>query len=231
MWQARFYESLPRLVCEYPKARWIFLTLTVRNCEIAELRKTIQHMNQSWMRLTKRKEFKIVTGWVRTTEVTRGDDDSAHPHFHVLAMVPPSYFGVGYVSHARWTELWRSCLGVSYTPIVNVKVVRPKLHEQDKIQHAVNTIEALQAAVQETLKYSVKPSDMTGGDDDGEWFLELTRQTHKLRFISTGGALKNVLKINQESDQDLCLVDSHEPGSDSIPIQFVWEAFIRKYHR
>ncbi|KEM81862.1 replication family protein, partial [Escherichia coli 7-233-03_S3_C1] len=39
----------------------------------------------------------------------------------------------------------------------------------------------------ETLKYSVKPEDMA---NDPEWFLELTRQLHKRRFISTGGALK-----------------------------------------
>jgi len=37
MWQARFYQSLPKLVEEHPKARWMFLTLTVRNCPIDEL--------------------------------------------------------------------------------------------------------------------------------------------------------------------------------------------------
>ncbi|STR51384.1 Uncharacterised protein [Klebsiella oxytoca] len=30
MWQARFYQSLPRIVADYPDARWMFLTLTVR---------------------------------------------------------------------------------------------------------------------------------------------------------------------------------------------------------
>ncbi|WP_164045311.1 protein rep, partial [Serratia marcescens] len=28
MWQARFYQSLPKIVAEYPGARWLFLTLT-----------------------------------------------------------------------------------------------------------------------------------------------------------------------------------------------------------
>ena len=40
MWQARFYQSLPKLVTEHPKARWLFLTLTVRNCPITELGET-----------------------------------------------------------------------------------------------------------------------------------------------------------------------------------------------
>ncbi|MDI5349339.1 protein rep [Salmonella enterica subsp. enterica serovar Kentucky] len=31
---------------------------------------------------------------------------------------------------------------------------------------------------------------------DPEWFLELTRQTHKRRFVATGGALKDVHNDN-----------------------------------
>ena len=58
MWQARFYQSLPTIVQEHPKARWLFLTLTVRNMPVCELRDALQHMNKSWQRLIKRKEFK-----------------------------------------------------------------------------------------------------------------------------------------------------------------------------
>ncbi|MDI8083623.1 protein rep, partial [Salmonella enterica subsp. enterica serovar Kentucky] len=47
-----------------------------------------------------------------------------------------------------------------------------------------------------------KPADMVA---DPEWFLELTRQTHKRRFVATGGALKDVLKLEQETDQDMYL--------------------------
>ncbi|MBE3060196.1 protein rep, partial [Klebsiella pneumoniae] len=41
MWQARFYPSLPRIVAGYPGSRWMFLTLTVRNCAIEELGETL----------------------------------------------------------------------------------------------------------------------------------------------------------------------------------------------
>ena len=51
MWQARFYQSLPVIVQEHPKARWLFLTLTVRNMPVCELRDALQHMNKSWQRL------------------------------------------------------------------------------------------------------------------------------------------------------------------------------------
>ena len=41
MWQARFYQSLPKIVQEHPKARWLFLTVTVRNCAIGDLADTL----------------------------------------------------------------------------------------------------------------------------------------------------------------------------------------------
>ena len=102
MWQARFYQSLPRIVADYPDARWMFLTLTVRNCAIGELGDTLSRMNTAFQRLKDRKEFRPVQGWIRTTEVTRGSDGSAHPHFHTLMMVPPGMLnGKSYVKHAR----------------------------------------------------------------------------------------------------------------------------------
>ena len=58
MWQARFYQFLPKLVTEHPKARWLFLTLTVRNCPVTELGDTLTAMNAAWQRLKDRKEFR-----------------------------------------------------------------------------------------------------------------------------------------------------------------------------
>ncbi|MCE4093435.1 protein rep, partial [Klebsiella pneumoniae] len=81
----------------YPDSRWMFLTLTVRNCAIGELGDTLSRMNTAFQRLKDRK----VQGWIRTTEVTRGSDGSAHPHFHTLMMVPPGMLnGKSYVKHA-----------------------------------------------------------------------------------------------------------------------------------
>ncbi|TSF73088.1 replication protein, partial [Salmonella enterica subsp. enterica serovar Hadar] len=76
-----FYQSLPRIVADYPDARWMFLTLTVRNCAIGELGAMLNRMNAAFQRMKVRKEFLPVQGWIRTTEVTRGSDGSAHPHF------------------------------------------------------------------------------------------------------------------------------------------------------
>jgi hypothetical protein len=39
MWKARFYKALPDIEKQYKSARWMFLTLTVENCEITEVKK------------------------------------------------------------------------------------------------------------------------------------------------------------------------------------------------
>jgi len=219
LWQARFLKALPSIEQNYPSARWLFLTLTVRNCKLTDLRRTIQDMNKAWNRFVQRKEFDVVQGWIRTTEVTRGRDDSSHPHFHVLMMVKPSYFGKSYITQSRWTELWQECARLDYKPIVNVKAVKPKL--------GLGSIDQtpLRRAVSETLKYSVKPQDMR---DD--WLIQLTQQVHHLRFIASGGVLKNVLREGEETESDLLLADDPSATDASEPdVYFRWHRTIRRY--
>lgn len=224
MWQARFYQALPKIIADYPSSRWLFLTLTVRNCAIGELGHTLTTMNAAFKRLEKRKELSPLQGWIRATEVTRGKDGSAHPHFHCLLMVPPSWFTRDYVKQSRWVELWRDCLRVNYEPNIDIRAVKTKTGEA-----VANVAEQLQSSVAETLKYSVKPEDMA---DDPEWFLELTRQLHKRRFISTGGVLKDVLKLEQESNEDLVIADDVGDGTDDgLRIAFAWHRDVRRFKR
>lgn len=220
MWQARFYAALPDLVLAYPKGQWIFVTLTVKNCPISELRSTITAMNQAWHRLIMRKPFSAITGWVRTTEVTRGKDGSAHPHFHALMQVQANYFTKNYITQAQWTELWQESMRLDYTPVVDVRGIRPKPGQEAR--------DALQSAISETLKYSVKPSDLT---DDRDWMLEMTRQVHKLRFIASGGSLKDVLKEGEETDEDLALAGEKTGKDDGKRTAFAWDRPVKKYRR
>ena len=220
MWQARFLKALPSIEQAHPTARWLFITLTVRNCMVTDLRRTIQDMNKAWHRLVQRKEFDVVQGWIRTTEVTRGRDDSAHPHFHVLMMVKPSYFGKSYITQKRWTELWQESARLDYTPIVHVQAVKTKSRLSSLSELP------LHRAIAETLKYAVKPSDM---HDD--WLIELTRQVYHLRFIASGGVLKNVLREGEEKEEDLLLADDPDGSSDASEpdVYFRWNRTIRRY--
>ncbi|MDI5823366.1 protein rep, partial [Salmonella enterica subsp. enterica serovar Kentucky] len=49
---------LRRRNIDAPDARWMFVTLTVRNCDIADLGETLTAMNAAFQRMKDRKEFK-----------------------------------------------------------------------------------------------------------------------------------------------------------------------------
>jgi plasmid rolling circle replication initiator protein Rep len=132
MWIGRFYHAFPRIYADHPDWRYVLLTLTVRNCPVLDLRKTVQAMNAAWKRLTERKAWPA-DGFVRSLEITRADDGSAHPHFHCLLALPPSYFaGRNYLSAAKWATLWQEALRIDYTPICDVRVVKAKDYSKSR---------------------------------------------------------------------------------------------------
>lgn len=203
-WKARAFKDLPRLIQDFPKDRWLFLTLTVKNCPLDELKKTLNHMNQSFIRLTRLKAW-CVRGWIRSAEVIRGKDGLAHPHFHCLLMVPASYFsGAKYLSHQKWMQLWRQSLRVDYDPIVNIK----KLKQADEPLSAVS----------EVLKYQTKASDLIA---DAEWLYELTKQLHGTRAIALGGIIATYMQSPEQQDEADEAAQSHETKDPNISY-FAW---------
>ena len=52
MWKAKAYKVLPQIVRDYPSHRWLFLTLTLKNCLITDLRQQLQAMNRAFQRLS-----------------------------------------------------------------------------------------------------------------------------------------------------------------------------------
>lgn len=212
MWKAKAYKVLPQVVTDYPKYRWLFITLTVRNCKISELRENLVEINKAFKRLTELKAWPG-KGWVKSIEVTKGKDGiSAHPHLHILAMVQPSYFSHGYLSQARWVSLWQQCLRINYQPVMDVRAVA-KHHDPKKL-------------IPEILKYQVKESDLLG---DREWFLELTRQLHKTRAIAVGGILRHYMRELEEKNQDLIGENEETDEVEGSSLSFRWDRRLHKY--
>jgi len=130
-----------------------------------------------------------------------------------------SYFKYGYLKTNNWAELWGDCLNVNYIPVVDVRMVKPK-KGSDK--------SAIAEAVAETLKYAVKPADMIS---DPEWFKELTRQVNKLRFISTGGILKDLFKEETTDEELLLLSDEEETDKELRILNYNWFKNEKNYKR
>lgn len=228
-WKARFIKALPSLIVDYPKARYVFLTLTVRNCELVELNQTLAWMNKSWQRLSERKEFPGI-GWVKSVEVTRNPENrTAHPHFHVLMMVQAGYFkGDNYIKQERWRELWMEALRVDYLPSVHVRAVRSRPSKASIVGDtgAVDITDSVVVGILETLKYGVKVADLIS---DPDWLHELTRQLHKTRAVAVGGVFKRY--IREREPEDLIGEDeSLDPLiDDSVLLYFDWVEWVRRY--
>jgi plasmid rolling circle replication initiator protein Rep len=213
-WKARASEILPRVVNDYPKHRWLFLTLTVRNCQITELREALGSMNRGFKRLTERKVFPAV-GWIRSVEVTRNKKNgSAHPHFHCLLMVPSSYFsGQGYLSQAKWVELWQQSARLDYKPVLDVQAIRRDIPPT--------------ALIPEVLKYAVKESDLVA---DREWFLELVQQLHKTLGVTVGGVLRSYFRdLDKEIEEDLVGHKDEFDQPNEGSLYFGWKRKEKKY--
>lgn len=198
-WRARLFDKLPAMLEQDKNLRFIFLTLTVQNCEVEALSSTLKHMNEAFTRLRKIKAFKAIRGFIRATEVTKSGDGKAHPHFHCILAVNKSYFtSRDYIKTEAWCELWKQCLKVDYWPVVDVRKIRQKNNQVDH------------RAVIETLKYTTKIEHLVS---DKDWFLCLTDQLFKKRFLATGGIFKDILK-EELSEQEMIFTDSDNSDSE-----------------
>jgi plasmid rolling circle replication initiator protein Rep len=224
-WKARFLQALPSIEAAHPRLSWLHLTLTVRNCDVSNLRATVQAMNHAWHRMTRRVAWPGV-GYVRALEVTHSDSDvgDSHPHFHALVAVPATYFDPrttrgGYVTHEQWVRLWRECLRVDYDPSVRVQRVRP-----DRRRAAGEIV--LHGAVAEIMKYALKASDLTGAPD---WFIRVALQLHGTKAVTPGGIVREHLREDEpESDEEMIGEDGEGVTDPRIWV-YGWREYLRRY--
>ena len=54
------FQKLEEIKTQYPTHRWVFLTLTVRNCDLMDLRDTLKDTDASWKRMSETVAFKRV---------------------------------------------------------------------------------------------------------------------------------------------------------------------------
>lgn len=173
----------------FPKGRFLFLTLTVKNVVGEELNQAMSEMTKAFNRLTRYKKVdKNMLGYIRATEVTQNEEqDNYHPHMHVLLFVKSSYFKNtdSYLTQEEWTNLWKKAVKLDYTPIVDIKAVKP----QSKNELDPN---GMKKAILETAKYPVKPMEFDSEN------IEVVRYLHegmyRKRLISFGGIFKEIRK-------------------------------------
>lgn len=239
VWRMRFFEAMPRMVSDHSGLRFLFLTLTVRNVPIEELRDSISHISKAFSKLMKRRKIdKNILGYARALEVTRSKINEAHPHLHILIAVKPGYFsGKNYIKFEEWREMWKESLGVDYEPFINVQTIKPhedKKHDKDGII----------SSVCEVAKYTVKPSDLLGlgeenrssFDENKNWLLELTDQMHGVKQMNLSGIFRQYLREEEPEEEEILKSFEEEEEetdckSEESRLFFQWYKQIKHYAR
>ena len=202
-------------VTENKDYRFLFLTLTVKNCEGEELSKEIDKLFYAYKKLMlKSKINKSIKGWFRALEVTHNINKKSksyntyHPHFHIILMVNSSYFDDKnyYITQKEWVKMWRECLGIDYNPQVNIKAFKS------------NSKARTSKSIAEVSKYTVKDVDYLLEDNEeltDESVYILNSALRNRRLIAFGKELRKVHKelnlddveegnlINTDIDEEL----------------------------
>lgn len=221
--------------------RWIFLTLTVKNVVGTELKQTITDMMQGFNRLSKYKKVKsAILGYFRALEITKNHEENTyHPHFHVLIPVKKSYFTHGYIKQSEWTSLWKKAMKLEYTPIVHVQRVKGKANiDAESIENEVREAMMEQKAVLEISKYPVKDTDIMRGssvtDDNLDTVFYLDDALSARRLIGYGGILKDIhkeLNLGDAENGDLVKIDEEEDeiANGAFEVMAYWHPGIKNY--
>ena len=225
-WRRRFFQGLPEFHSDFPTHKPIFLTLTVRNCRVEDLRDTIAHMNRSWKRLTMLALFPTKF-WFRRTEVTlqsiKGENLGAgrfvHPHMHILLMVPASYFSRDYIKQSTWQKAWMMSSRLDYTPVVDVR------RATSPSSSGGATIAQSRTAALEASKYITKATDLINMESAlGEYH----RQVKGLRLSASSASLKPYIADSPIDEKEL--TDSGEsPMGETLKGTAVWFEDIGEY--
>lgn len=213
-----------------PSCRWLFFTFTVKNVyDGEELNKSLSEMARGFTKMTQYKKIdKNLIGFMRTTEVTvNKTDHSYNQHIHAMMCFESRYFRgkENYLTHKDWQAFWKKAMKLDYDPNVFVTSIKSKISsEKDK--------QAIEEAVNETAKYSVKSDDYLTDDEERNLQIveDLEKGLYRKRLISYGGLLKEIhkeLNLDDVEDGDLVHTDDREDevneNAYSIVAHWNWE--------
>ena len=224
--------------------RYIFLTLTVKNCYAEDLRDTLDLMTKAFNGMTRRKAFKqAIKGYFRSLEITYNKEmfitdkmyyskkyyrdngfkigdknpnyNTYHPHFHMILAVNKNYFTDDRTYLSQ--EKWTS-LWQSCLKVEYTPIVDVRRIKADDNK-------GFGKAVAETAKYTVKADDFLIRDEKGNIQENLTDEVvetldyalHRKRLTSFGFIFKEIhkkLNLDNAEDGDLTNTDNEELRED-----------------
>lgn len=203
-------------------AKFLFLTLTMKNVHGDQLGDALEQLTKGWIRFTEQRQVeRSIKGWFRAIEITRSGRQY-HPHLHAILAVEPDYFSREsrksgkYLNQSELIERWQKALRVDYRPSVRIQTTRAKAGEGQALA-AGGGKAALEAG-----KYAVKDEDYIDPKLSDKLAVEVLRDytnaLHRRRLTAFGGWMKEAAKAldadNVEEDQDLVHADDDSIRED-----------------
>lgn len=223
-------KTIEQSLIDYPNSRFLFLTLTVKNCTGDELHDTVKALNTGLAGMMRRKKVKQdIIGYVKAVEVTVNNDrETFHPHIHVLLQVSSSYFKKQghYLKHDEWMKLWRRAMKLGYDPSVRISPVKAR-----------NGKDSVHASIAELAKYQTKATQFLSLEEDKDLkIIDILRtQLDHTRMLAYTGHLKEIysklFKQENEDTEDLVKVDGSWENIDpeAMDIVAVWDEHFHNY--
>ncbi len=238
-WRIRIFQGLPRLLVDYPGFPFLFLTLTVRNCHLSELRSCVRSMQESWHRLAVLPYFPAI-GYLKSLEISRPRDCFYSGHY--LGRFGKKLINFWQKELKRrgiWEpRLWSQYLCEDVHPHIHVlMMVRPDYWSQENyISHPewvslwkrsanldyqpvvdIRKVQELNSGILEVSKYCLKTSDMV--DRLG---CLINRQLHGTKLLHSCGAFGDYFSQKVLDKVDRSLVLGNEYTQNGVPCMYEW---------
>lgn len=220
--RAEMYKILPSIKEENKSIRFLFMTLTIKNCRMEELKATIKKLNDGLRAMLKDEKLRFIKGSIKSLEITQGksEKNTAHPHLHLLLAVSSTFFkGCNYLTFEKWRELWKKYLNIDYDPQINVQAIK---ENTDIIRELIKTSLYIEKETLEKFNEDI--------------FLQYSRQVDNTRTYELTGIFKEYRKKTKNDNQTNEVIDD-ETGEtidldmliNSIVVEYVDNQYKYKY--
>ena len=186
------------------RARYYYLTLTLKDVPIGKLKDSIAHFKESFKCLLERKEVKkFILGASAYVHIGLNDNHRVQPHLHVLMMFKPSYVSRQLINKTKWSSFWQEATHEDYPPFVECNRIG-----KGKIENSNDYYE-----LSKKIIYGMKTLEMSDIDKYPSTFLQvfdLMAGVHK----STHKGVIRTLRAEVKADYAAILKEKNRASND-----------------